>query len=85
MRSLVFTKTQTVTLNESQMPSHRHQSDGWVAKDYGQNMTGRYAMMNDGQGNVASGDVSVTTYTGGGQSHSNLQPYQTVYVWRRTK
>lgn len=50
----------------------------------GKEVTGTYAMLNDGRGNVASGSSVKVTTTGGGQAHDNLQPYVTVYMYRRT-
>ena len=79
----------TVTLSEAQIPAHTHDSNmrmqapDSVLVDTNLKIT------------VAQGDlmdhifdesnVSTTTAsTGGGQSHTNLQPYVVVYMWKRT-
>lgn len=71
----------TVTLNEQQMPSHRH---------------GVRMQWADGDGNVSFNTISATkgnlkvdqgngtSLAGGGQAHNNLQPYITCYMWKRT-
>lgn len=69
----------THTLTVEQMPSHSHKFS----------LTNLY---------FASGDVNIATATngvvsdykdtsasGGGQSHNNLQPYITCYMWKRTE
>ena len=63
------------TLTEDEIPNHRH------------SYTETYRL---GSGDSGSGDfapafrISNTGFTGGDQSHNNLQPYITVYVWKRT-
>ena len=77
----------TVTLTESQMPSHQHGfTDGAKAIVYESPV-----LMATGQDFQAfraptSGTLGVTgtTNTGGGDSHNNLQPYITCYMWKRT-
>lgn len=71
----------TVTLNEQQIPSHRH---------------GVRIQWADGDGNVSFNTISATkgnlkvdqgngtSLAGGGQAHNNLQPYITCYMWKRT-
>lgn len=65
-------KTHKLTIQE--MPSHSHS-------------------INFHQGNNSSGNPGVygtvydkydTSHTGGDQAHNNLQPYISVYIWRRT-
>lgn len=63
--------THTLTVNE--MPSHSH--------------TVGYEGSNSGGGknhSVVSGSEIRTSSTGGGQSHNNMPPYLSVYVWKRT-
>ena len=77
----------TVTLTESQMPSHFHGfTDGAKAIVYDNPVL--VATGNDHQVFKAptSGTLSVsgTASTGGGDSHNNLQPYITCYMWKRT-
>ena len=71
----------THTLTTAEIPAHNH-STGTT----GFNATGPTATMNQfaGQGTswVHSG-ISISN-TGGGGAHNNLQPYITVYMWRRT-
>ena len=65
----------THTLLTAEMPAHTH--DTWKATTYDNfsiHDTGRYT----GQASVQTGS------TGGGGAHNNLQPYITVYMWKRT-
>ena len=77
----------TITLNATQLPPHQHysvQSGGNLAADVyftvlaggisggGSTVVGQY------------GSPSLTSSTGGGAAHSNLQPYVTCYMWKRT-
>lgn len=63
----------TVTLTESQIPSHRHKinlikaADGSAGKDYG-----------------GSGSSVGAMAAGGGSSHNNMMPYIAVNMWRRS-
>ena len=77
----------TVTLTESQIPSHYHGfTDGAEAIVY--NNVGWAGTGNDFAAFKAptSGTISATRTgnTGGGGSHNNLQPYITCYMWKRT-
>jgi len=67
-------------LTIDEMPSHRHNQ--WQAPANSKN--GSYANQVLG-GNAFSGTMSgmLVTATGGNQSHNNMPPYQTVYVWKR--
>lgn len=73
--------TENETLTEAQIPSHRHQV---VAGFYTYVGSGAENQLNGGSGSgvtysdraaVGGGRYGVTTYTGGGGSHNNLQPY----------
>ena len=71
-------KTHTLTIAE--IPSHTH---GQVVTA---NNTGSAIRRDhDSDGSSSEYPQGVTTQpTGGGESHNNLQPYITVYMWRRT-
>ena len=67
-------KTHTLTISE--MPAHTH---GY------QKHTGNSALsIHDIAHTVNSYANTQTTSTGGGAAHNNLQPYITVYMWKRT-
>jgi hypothetical protein len=63
-------KTHTLTIAE--MPAHTHPV---------QIMSGGSETANGGNSNSSQG---TTGSTGGGGAHNNLQPYITVYMWKRT-
>lgn len=75
----------TVSISISQMPSHNHRiysgyTDEYAEKDafryqYWARQSRRYNMGNTG--------LPFIEHTGGGNSHNNLQPYITTYMWRR--
>lgn len=76
--------TKDVTLTVDQMPSHKHtptisgiaqECGAWYTR--GDNRSG----INWGMGSSPNA-VSMTN-TGGGKSHTNLQPYITAYCWVR--
>ena len=69
-------KTHTLTIAE--MPSHRHSISDTSNSDV--NGTG-YLDVDNYQ---YAGSTEYTDYTGGGGAHNNLQPYITVYMWKRT-
>lgn len=69
-------KTHTLTIDE--IPSHRHSISPrpWTA-------TG--AVGGTGKtGIIDWGSEPFTSYVGGGGAHNNLQPYVTLYMWKRT-
>lgn len=75
-------KTHKLTINE--MPSHSHRFKAWAwgytragAANYCADQSMQYDNFEDNGSHIAN--------TGGGQAHNNLQPYITVYMWRRTK
>lgn len=81
----------TVTLGTNQIPSHNH---GSGASGYSfmradsiatasvtiGSSTAKYIYTND---NHHISTTSVTANAGGGQSHENMPPYKTVYMWQR--
>lgn len=82
----------TVTLTESEIPSHQH----WASTSHNGNIVnaagatsaiGTFSTNSDlkysFRGYNAAADCFKTGATGGGQPHSNLQPYETVYMWLR--
>lgn len=73
--------SKTHTLTENEIPSHTH--------DISFEMSDNYSSTNGDNVEGAPGTQRGTkTYTstsfGGGQAHNNLQPYITVYMWKRT-
>lgn len=66
-------KTHTLTVAE--MPSHTH--NFWAHDSVGSS---------SGFAGIATNsfDNRPQHYTGGGEAHNNLQPYITVYMWKRT-
>ena len=84
-------KRHTLTVDE--MPNHGHQSRAvkvdWVQL-YNKNCTSSLCQGSNGEGNnkgwsdfTDNLDNSANQRTGGNQSHNNLQPYITCYMWKR--
>ena len=73
----------THTLTTAQMPAHTHNSPngGNFVEDGGSGI----AIHTQAGGAFATKTTKTeVANTGGGQAHNNLQPYITVYFWRRT-
>lgn len=70
-------KTHKLTINE--MPSHTH-GNGYSDSNWKANSNSSASQ----QYLIDIYDSKQTTSTGGDQAHNNLQPYITVYFWKRT-
>lgn len=82
--------TKTHVLTESELPAHRHRL-GVEAGGELVSVVGLGGGVGDPSGDdvVAGSLVGYTrsialTATGGGQAHNNLQPYITIFMWKRT-
>lgn len=71
----------THTLITAEMPSHTHEKSGGGAAVVGTGANG--SMAAGGAITTPTGNEGIAN-TGGGGAHNNLQPYITVYMWRRT-
>jgi len=67
--------TETHTLSTSEMPAHTH--------TYGKSTTSENMSIHDITG-LRGAATTNTSSTGGGAAHNNIQPYITVYMWKRT-
>ena len=70
------------TLSIDEMPPHRHRlpNNPQQTAALEPNFVGRDG--GEGTSNYSNANISETT--GGGLSHNNMQPYITVFMWRRT-
>ena len=66
---------ETHTLTTAEMPAHTH--------TYGKSTTTENMSIHDISG-LRGAATANTGSTGGGDAHNNLQPYITVYMWKRT-
>lgn len=71
----------TVTLTVDQIPSHDHGALNWADGFSGGSQAGYKTIL---EGNPVTNNVKTCKATGGGQSHNNLQPYITCYMYKRT-
>lgn len=74
----------TVTLTTDQIPSHNHAipvNTGYHPSSGGGGAAGDNAWAVDG---VATGGHIGSVATGGGKAHTNMPPYITCYMYRRT-
>ena len=66
---------ETHTLTTAEMPAHTH--------TYGKSTTSENMSIHDISG-LRGAATTNTGSTGGGDAHNNIQPYITVYMWKRT-
>ena len=67
--------TETHTLTTNEIPAHTH--------TYGKSTTNEAMSIHDIYG-LRGAATANTGSTGGGAAHNNIQPYITVYMWKRT-
>lgn len=78
----------TVTLTIDQIPSHHHGMAGYYpvsSGNTGVGPTGLSGASGTGLWYQTKKDTPEFKTQGGGKSHTNLQPYITCYMWKRTK
>ena len=76
--------SKSVTLNINQIPSHYHKMvDGGRLLYWDSGLTQMGDLNRNGNKPVQTTWNTRTANSGGGQAHTNLQPYITVYMWRR--
>jgi len=71
--------SKTHILTEAEMPSHSHTENAPSSSSGG---GVRFATDSNANGSIDS--TLSTGETGAGNAHNNLQPYVTVYMWKRT-
>jgi len=67
---------ETHTLSVNELPSHTHQ--------FADNTGNTNVSIDDISHTIANRVTGTTGATGGGAAHNNIQPYITVYMWKRT-
>lgn len=75
---------ETVTLTLNQIPSHNHGVCGGAGMIAFKNNAGTEDPTIKTAGSRAAVNLWSTDNSGGGQSHNNMPPYKTVYIWERT-
>ena len=76
--------SKSVTLNLNQIPSHYHNMvEGGRLVYWDSGLTKMGDLNYNGKTPVQTTWNTRTANSGGGQAHTNLQPYITVYMWRR--
>ena len=75
---------ETVTLTLNQIPSHNHGICGGAGMITFKNNAGTEDPQIKTSGSRAAVNLWGTDNAGGGQSHNNMPPYKTVYIWERT-
>lgn len=76
---------ETVTLTLNQIPSHNHGVCGGTGMIAFKNNAGTEdPTFKSTGGSRAAINLWTTDNSGGGQSHNNMPPYKTVYIWERT-
>ena len=73
----------THTLTTTEMPAHTHNYANYIEPTLEAIEQGRESVWSANLLSIASPDY-VSTSTGGGGAHNNLQPYITCYMWKRT-
>ena len=76
----------TVTLTTQQIPSHSHDQGGDIsAMGTPNQITVSESTTGTSIANINAAELDMpTSNTGGGQAHTNIQPYITCYMWKRT-
>lgn len=74
--------SKTVALTTAELPSHRHQTGSRDSTAGFGGAAGNVEFVADAGTGI--GNAVNTSFTGSGDAHANIQPYITVYIWKRT-